>query len=75
MISVDTALVHIASAYEIPTLALYPNARQTTYPSHLIWAPNNCNALQIVSPTYTVKDISLDVLTDSVGDLLSTRQK
>ncbi|HAT1588963.1 TPA: glycosyltransferase family 9 protein, partial [Citrobacter farmeri] len=75
VISVDTALVHIASAYEIPTLALYPNARQTTYPSHLIWAPNNCNALQIVSPTYTVKDISLDVLTESVEDLLSTRQK
>ncbi|EPK7283109.1 glycosyltransferase family 9 protein [Citrobacter farmeri] len=75
VISVDTALVHIASAYEIPTLALYPNARQTTYPSHLIWAPNNCNALQIVSPTYTVRDIRLDVLTESVEDLLSTRQK
>lgn len=75
VISVDTALVHIASAYEIPTLALYPNARQTTYPSHLIWAPNNCNALQVVSPTYTVKDISLKVLTESVEGLLSKYQK
>ncbi|HAT6802156.1 TPA: lipopolysaccharide 1,2-N-acetylglucosaminetransferase [Citrobacter freundii] len=75
VISVDTALVHIASAYEIPTLALYPNARQTTYPSHLIWAPNNCNALQVVSPTYTVKDISLKVLTESVEGLLSKHQK
>ncbi|WP_336220087.1 glycosyltransferase family 9 protein [Citrobacter amalonaticus] len=75
VISVDTALVHIASAYEIPTLALYPNARQTTYPSHLIWAPNNSNALQVVSPTYTVKDISLDTLIESVDSLLTTHQK
>ncbi|MDM2735353.1 glycosyltransferase family 9 protein [Citrobacter sp. Ct235] len=75
VISVDTALVHIASAYEIPTLALYPNARQETYPSHLIWAPNNCNALQVISPTYTVKDISPEVLAESVENLLSTRQK
>lgn len=75
VISVDTALVHIASAYEIPTLALYPNARQTTYPSHLIWAPNNCNALQVVSPTHTVKDISLDTLIESVDRLLTKHQK
>lgn len=75
VISVDTALVHIASAYEIPTLALYPNARHTSYPSHLIWSPNNCNALQVVSPTYTVKDISPDVLIASIDDLFAKHQK
>lgn len=75
VISVDTALVHIASAYEIPTLALYPNARHTSYPSHLIWAPNNCNAMQVVSPTCTVKDISLDMLTASVDALFASHQK
>lgn len=75
VISVDTALVHIAAAYEIPTLALYPNARHVTYPSYLIWAPNNCNALQVISPTFTVKDISLDILTDSVDGLFAKHQK
>lgn len=75
VITVDTALVHIASAYNIPTLALYPNARQPSYPSHLIWAPNNDNALQIVSSTYTVKDISSDLLTHSLNTLLSQSRK
>lgn len=75
VISVDTALVHIASAYQIPTLALYPNARHDAYPSHLIWAPNNCNALQVVSPTCTVKDIRSDVLIDSVDALFDRHPK
>lgn len=75
VISVDTALVHIASAYQIPTLALYPNARHTTYPSHLIWAPNNCNALQVVSPGFTVREIGLEVLRESVDALREKYQK
>lgn len=58
VISVDTALVHIASAFEKPTLALYPNSRTESYPSHKIWSPNNPNAIQVISPTYTVVDIN-----------------
>ncbi|WP_230979063.1 glycosyltransferase family 9 protein [Intestinirhabdus alba] len=75
VISVDTALVHIASAFEIPTLALYPNARHPTYPSHLIWSPNNRHAIQIVSPGCTVKDISPEVLRDAVDALFSKSVK
>jgi len=70
VVSVDTALVHIASAYNIPTLALYPNCRHPSYPSHVIWSPNNKNAVQVVSPTFTVKDITLPVITDSLQKIL-----
>lgn len=75
VISVDTALVHIASAYNVPTLALYPYARHPSYPSHLIWAPNNCKAVQIVSPTCTVKDISPDILVNALKALFTQYQK
>ena len=74
VISVDTALVHIASAYKVPTLALYPNARHPSYPSHLIWAPNNCNAIQIVSPSFTVKDISSDVIINAIDTLFEYKR-
>lgn len=57
VVSVDTALVHVASAYGRPTFALYPEARNADYPSPLIWAPNNQHALQIISPTCSVGDI------------------
>ena len=69
VISVDTALVHIAAAYHKPTLAFYPNSRTPEYPSHLIWSPNNHKSIQIVSPTFTVKDIDTETLTDSVKRL------
>lgn len=74
VISVDTALVHIASAYKIPTLALYPNSRHPSYPSHLIWAPNNCNAIQVVSSSFTVKDISPDVIVNSIDTLFEYKR-
>ena len=69
VISVDTALVHIAAAYHKPTLAFYPNSRTPEYPSHLIWSPNHHKSIQIVSPTYTVKDIDTETLTNSVKRL------
>lgn len=59
VISVDTALVHIASGYDKPLLAFYPKSRQEEYLSHEIWAPNNPNALQVVSPTYNAGDIPI----------------
>lgn len=75
VISVDTALVHIASAYNIPTLAFYPNSPHPSYPSHLIWAPNNSNATQIISLTLSVKDICVDVIINSVNALLEQEKK
>ncbi|MDY7652411.1 lipopolysaccharide 1,2-N-acetylglucosaminetransferase, partial [Escherichia coli] len=43
--------------------------RTPEYPSHLIWSPNNHKSIQIVSPTFTVKDIDTETLTDSVKRL------
>lgn len=75
VISVDTALIHIASAYNTPTLGLYPNARRPSYPSHLIWAPNNARALQVVSPSFTVQDITTECLINSVDKLADMTEK
>lgn len=73
VITVDTALVHIASAYKIATLALYPHAQHPSYPSHLIWSPNNTNALQVVSSTSSVKDIEPSVIINSLNILFNQK--
>ncbi|EFO0324338.1 lipopolysaccharide heptosyltransferase family protein, partial [Escherichia albertii] len=75
VISVDTALVHIAAGYNKPTLAFYPNSRRPEYPSHLIWAPNNQLSIQIISPTFTVKDINAETLVRSVSRLIYKYKK
>lgn len=69
VISVDTALVHIASAYDRPTLAFYPKARHEGYPSPIIWAPNNLRAQQIISPTCSASDIESTVLLNALQKL------
>lgn len=69
VISVDTALVHIASAYDRPTLAFYPKARHEDYPSPIIWAPNNLRAQQVISPTCSACDIEETVLLDALKRL------
>lgn len=60
IISVDTSLIHIAAAFERPILTFYPKAHADDYPSPDIWGPNNSRAIQIISPSSTVKDISID---------------
>ena len=73
VVSVDTALVHIASAFNRPMLALYPQARTVEYPSPLIWAPNNECAQQIISPTHFVSDIDERMLVHGLESLMSGR--
>jgi len=73
VVSVDTALVHIASAFNRSMLALYPQARTVEYPSPLIWAPNNEYALQIISPTHFVSDIDERTLINGLEMLLVDR--
>ncbi|WP_342323053.1 glycosyltransferase family 9 protein [Kosakonia sp. BYX6] len=75
VVSVDTALVHIASAWDRPMLALYPRARTAEYPSPLIWSPNNANALQIISPTCFVSDIENHILLESLEKLFGREVK
>lgn len=71
VITVDTALVHIASAFDRPMLAIYPAARSQTYPSPLIWAPNNKNAIQLISSTPFVRDIGVRTLSKELNRLFS----
>lgn len=73
VVSVDTALVHIASAYNRPMLALYPLARTAEYPSPLIWSPNNACAQQIISPTHFVSDIDERTLVDGLEKLMACK--
>lgn len=74
VITVDTALVHIASAYERPTLAFYPAARDPAYPSPLIWAPNSKRAVQLISSTCHVSDIDSDTLLNGLHKLLQEKK-
>lgn len=69
VVTVDTALVHIASAFDRPTLAFYPKARHEDYPSPIIWAPNNLRAQQIISPTCSACDIEETVLLEALRKL------
>lgn len=73
VVSVDTALVHIASAFNRPLLALYPQARTAEYPSPLIWSPNNESAQQIISPTHFVADIDARTLIDGLESLMTCK--
>ncbi|WLI78139.1 glycosyltransferase family 9 protein [Kosakonia sp. H02] len=73
VVSVDTALVHIAAAYNRPMLALYPEARNPEYPSPLIWSPNSPNALQIISPTCFVSDIDNRTLLEALEKVFMQR--
>lgn len=71
VITVDTALVHIAAAFDRPMLAIYPAARNQSYPSPLIWAPNNKNAVQLISSTHYVRDIDEQILLTELNRLFS----
>jgi len=73
VVSVDTALVHIASAFNRPMLALYPQARTAEYPSPLIWAPNSECAEQIISPTHFVSDIDERTLINGLERLMACK--
>ncbi|NUU67648.1 glycosyltransferase family 9 protein [Enterobacteriaceae bacterium BIT-l23] len=75
LISVDTALVHIASAFNVPTLAFYPKARTDKYPSPLVWAPNNELAVQVIAPDCRVSDISLEEINQTTAHFLSDKSK
>ena len=47
MITVDTSIVHVASAYNIPMLAIYSNQYCSFFDLNKVWAPINSNFEQI----------------------------
>jgi ADP-heptose:LPS heptosyltransferase len=58
LITPDTSAVHIASAFGIPTIAMYPN-----YDSNFVsWQPFKIPYRSIKSGTESVKQISIDVV-------------
>ena len=55
LITPDTSAVHIASAFGIPTLALYPNPQW----NYISWQPYRIAHRSIKSPTENINDISV----------------
>ena len=55
LITPDTSAVHIASAFGIPTIALYPNPEW----NYVSWQPYRIAHQSIKSPTENVNDISV----------------
>jgi len=47
VITVDTSIVHVASAYNIPMLAIYSNQYCSFFDLNKVWAPINSNFEQI----------------------------
>lgn len=56
LITPDTSAVHIASAFGVPTLALYPNP----YWNYISWQPYNVPHRSIKSPSENINDIPVE---------------
>ena len=76
VITPDTSIVHIATAFNKKTVALYLNYSNTYERVDIIWAPNNPNAVQIFVDTKNnslendIKNISNDNVLEALRKLL-----
>jgi len=68
IITPDTSAVHIASAFGIPVLALYPNYLW----NFVSWQPYKVHHISIRSTSETIKDIPVDIVFDAFNNLIST---
>lgn len=69
LVSVDTALIHVATAFHTPTVALYPKARRVEYPSVVIWGPNNAQSVLAVSPGYYVNELPVQNIKNAIDTI------
>jgi heptosyltransferase-1 len=67
IITPDTSAVHLASAFGIPVLALYPNYLW----NFVSWQPYKVPYKSIRSTSETIKDISVDVAFNALNNLIS----
>jgi ADP-heptose:LPS heptosyltransferase len=73
IITPDTSIVHIASAFNKKTVALYLDYSKVSEKINIIWAPNNKNAISVSSDTRNgLKD---DVENISDVDIISAVEK
>jgi ADP-heptose:LPS heptosyltransferase len=73
IITPDTSIVHIATAFNKKTIALYRDYSTSYEKTDIIWAPNNTNAIQL--SVDTKNGFSNDVENIHNADILSALQK
>nr|ADK56062.1 WamC [Proteus mirabilis] len=72
IITPDTSIVHVATAFDKPTLALYGNDYHGKYVNNFMWSPNNKKAIQITQKKIDskVSDISIDLIKSKLDFLV-----
>lgn len=49
VITVDTSVVHLAAAFDVPQYAIYNNRVTAVNDNNIVWGPNNKNAIQLTT--------------------------
>ena len=62
IVSPDTSIVHAATAFAKPMLALYEKDRTAEYLNSRAWGPNNPNAIMVQSDEFSVYSIPTPAL-------------
>ncbi len=71
LLTPDTAAVHIASAFNVPVIALYPNYEW----NFISWQPLSKNYRSIRSNSESINNISVDEVYNAFKDILSEIKK
>ncbi|MBG3090545.1 glycosyltransferase family 9 protein [Proteus terrae subsp. cibarius] len=72
VITPDTSIVHVATTFDKPTLALYGNDYHGLYVNNYQWSPNNKKAIQVTQDKIDskVSEISTDVIKSKLDILV-----
>lgn len=72
IITPDTSIVHVATAFGKPTLALYGNDYHGQYINNYMWSPNNKKAIQITQSKVDskVSDIPTNLIKINLDNLI-----
>jgi len=71
LITPDTAAVHIASAFDVPVIALYPNYEW----NFISWQPLSKKYRSLKSNTESIADIKIEEVYNSFKDILTEIEK
>lgn len=72
IISPDTSIVHVASAYEKNTIALYGNDKHGNFINNAVWGPRNKNAIQLVQESNKkISEIPVSLILEKIDHFLS----
>lgn len=73
IVSVDTSIVHAATAFNKPIVAFYPMSKTRVNSQPLTWGPNSEHAIQVLSDTRNVEDIPDDIIKYAIENMISMR--